>query len=179
MIKVNLLPVKKKKKSRPVPAFLSATVIFTLLTAGIMLYVNYFYGTRVMARKAQVEENDKKIKELQNKIKAVEDFEKRNADYKKRKEIIEQLGKNRTLPVKLIDEICNIVPSGVWLGSLDLNGADLNMACTGFTNTDVVNFVNNLKNSKLLNEVYLRESVQSSIGGFTVYTFRITCKVRT
>lgn len=177
MIKVNLLP-QKKKKSRPVPTFILATIFLTLMTVGIMLYVNYFYGARVTARQAQVAENEKKIKELQEKIKSVEDFEKRNADYKKRKEIIEQLGKNRTLPVKLIDEICNIVPAGVWLSSLDLNGADLNMSCTGFTNTDVVNFVNNLKNSKLLTEVYLRESLQSSANNFTVYTFRITCKVR-
>jgi type IV pilus assembly protein PilN len=177
MIKVNLLPVKKRKKSKPIPAFLIATVALTILAAAIMFYVNYFFTAKITARKAQVAENENKIKELEKKIKAVEDYEKRNADFKNRRNIIEQLSKNKAMPVKIIDEISNILPSGVWLNTMGINGLDLTLGCTGFTNTDVVNFVNNLKNSKMFKDVYLQESVQTQISGFSAYTFRITFKV--
>ena len=75
----------------------------------------------------------------------MEDFEKRNADFQKRKEIIEQLGKNKTLPVKILDEVSRLLPPGVWLTSMDVVGDKVNLSCTAFTNTDVVNYVDNLK----------------------------------
>lgn len=178
MIKVNLLPVKKRKKAKPIPAFLIATIALTVLAAAIMFYVNYFFSSKVSARKAHVAENENKIKELEKKIKAVEDYEKRNEDFKKRRDIIEQLSKNKALPVKIIDEISNILPAGVWLNSMDIKGVDMSLGCTGFTNTDVVNFVNNLKNSRMFTDVYLQESVQTSISGFSAYNFRLTFKVK-
>jgi type IV pilus assembly protein PilN len=178
MIKVNLLPVKKKKKAKPVPTFLIVTIGIAFAAVAVMIYLNFFFQGRVDARKTKVAENERQLAELDKKIKAVDDYEKRNADYKKRKEIIEELGKNKALPVKLLDEISTLLPVGVWLTSLNISGNDLVLACTGFSNTDVVNFVNNLKGSKLLTDVYLQESVQATASGFSTYNFRITCKVK-
>lgn len=178
MIKVNLLPFKKKKKAKPIPAFLLTTIVVTLVAGAIMFYVYYFFNSRLSERKAQVAANDKKLTELKEKIKAVEDYEKRNADYKKRKEIIEQLGKNTTLPVRILDEISAVLPAGVWLMTADLKGAEVNLSCTGFTNSDVVNYVNNLKNSKMFTDVYLQDYTQNEITGFSVFLFRVTFKVK-
>jgi len=178
MIKINLLPVKKKKKAKPVPAFLIASVLVTFAVGAILAYLVYFFNDRLSTRQAKVTENDKQIVELAKKIKAVEDYEKRNADFKMRKDIIEQLGKSKSLPVKVLDEISALLPSGVWLTTMDIKGADIVLGCTGFTNTDVVNYVNNLKNSKLFTDVYLQESVQTQASGFSAYTFRLTFKVK-
>jgi type IV pilus assembly protein PilN len=179
MIKVNLLPIKKKKKARPVPTFVLATILLTAITGVILVYVIYAVKSAVAARQTQVAENEKKIADLKAKIKSVEDYEKRNADYKKRKEIIEQLSKSKTLPVKILDAVSELLPSGVWLNSMSVNGPDIVLGCTGFTNTDVVNYVNNLKNSKMFTDVYLQESVQSNMSGFSVYGFKLTLKAKT
>jgi type IV pilus assembly protein PilN len=181
MIKVNLLPVKKKKKAVQVPGFVLVAVLVTLLSAAVMFYVYYMFNEKVTSRQSLVASNDAKIAELEKKIKAVTDFEKRNQDYKARKDIIEQLGKNKTLPVKILDEVSAQLPNGVWVTAMDLknSGAELSMNCTAFTNTDVVNYVNNLKGSKLFSDVYLNESVQSQLAGFSVYTFSLVIKVKT
>ena len=178
MIKINLLPIKKKKKAKPLPTFAIAGVGIFIIAAAVMGYLFYFYSSRVSEKKQQVADNDKKIEELARKIKAVEDYEKKNAEYKKQKEVIEQLGKNKLVPIKVLDEISVQLPSGVWLNSLSLNGGNVSISCTGFNNTDVVNYVNNLKGSKMFSDVYLQESIQGSQGGFSVYTFRITFKVK-
>jgi type IV pilus assembly protein PilN len=125
-----------------------------------------------------VADNERRLEELAKKIKAVNDYEKLNADYKNRKGIIEELGKNKSLPVKILDEISRLLPDGVWLSQMDVKGSELTLSCTGFNNTDVVNFVNNLKGSPLLTDVYLQESVQASVTGFSVYNFKISCKVK-
>ena len=178
MIKVNLLPVKKRKKQKPLPTFLIAMVFATLVAGAILAYLVVFFSGRVSEKKAKVSDNEAKITELKLKIKDVEDFEKRNADFKKRKDIIEQLGKNKTLPVKILDEIDKLLPAGVWLTSMDVAGDKINLSCTAFTNSDVVNYVDNLKLSKLFTDVYLQESVQAQVSGYSVYNFRLTFKVK-
>ena len=178
MIKVNLLLVKKKKKQKPVPTFLISMVFITLATGAILAYLMFFFSGRVSERQAKVRENEAKIAELKQKIKDVEDFEKRNANFQKRKEIIETLGKNKTLPVKILDEISKLLPVGVWLTSMEVKGDNINLSCTAFTNTDVVNYVDNLKNSKFFTDIYLQESVQAQAAGISLYNFRLTYKVK-
>lgn len=178
MIKVNLLPVKKKKKSKPLPTFLISTILVTLAAVVILGYLVYFFSSRVSARQAQVVQNEQKIKELKEKIKSVEDYEKRKAVFQQRIGIIEQLGKNKTIPVKILNEIGALLPEGVWITSMDVKGVDINLSCTAYTNTDVVNYVNNIKNSSFFAEVYLQESVQAQLSGVSAYNFKLTLKVK-
>jgi type IV pilus assembly protein PilN len=179
MIKINLLPIKKKKKkSKPIPGFLIGGICGLIATILIMGYLFYFFSSRLSDRKKTVAANEKTLAELAEKIKAVEDFEKKNADFKKQKELIEQLSKDRLTPAKVMDEISAQLPVGVWLNTLSFTGDTVTMGCTGFNNTDVVNYVTNLKNSKIFTDVNLQESVQASVGGFSVYNFRLTFKVK-
>ena len=178
MIKVNLLPTKKKRKQKPVPAFLIYTVLLTLAVGAIFLYIAYHFNSAVSAKKTKVRENEKTIAALKEKIKAVEDFEKLNKTFQQRKDIIEELGRNKSRPVKILDEISAVLPAGVWLTSADVTGIDVSLSCIAFSNTDVVNYVNNLKNSKLFTDIYLQESVQSKVATNTVYSFKLTFKVK-
>ena len=178
MIKVNLLPVKKKKKSKPLPTFLISTILVTVAVAAILGYLVYFFSSRVSSKQMQVNQNEQKIQELKAKIKSVEDYENRKAMFQQRIGIIEQLGKSKTVPVKILNELGVLLPEGVWVTSLDVSGTDINLGCTAYTNTDVVNYVNNLKNSSFFTEVYLQESVQAKITGISAYNFRLALKVK-
>jgi len=178
MIKVNLIPTKKRKKQKPVPVFLIYTVLLTLAVGVIFLYITYHFSSTISAKEKKVKENVITIAALKEKIKAVEDFEKLNKTFQQRKDIIEELGRNKSRPVKILDEISALLPPGVWLSTADVKGLDVSLSCTAFTNTDVVNYVNNLKNSKLFTDVYLQESVQSKAAAITVYSFKLTFKVK-
>lgn len=178
MIKINLLPVKKKKRAKPLPGFFLTAIAVFAISAAVTIYVIYFFNSRLASRKATIAENEKTIEELSKKIKAVENYEKLNATFQKHKQIIEELGKNKTLPVKALDEISVLLPPGIWFNSLDIKGQDLNVNGTGFTNSDVVNYVNNLKKSAMFTDVYLQESIQNQASGLPVYVFKLTFKVK-
>jgi type IV pilus assembly protein PilN len=178
MIKVNLISTKKKKKQKPVPVFLIYTVLLTLVVGVICFYITYHFSAVVSAKETKVKENEKTIAVLKEKIKAVEDFEKLNKTFQQRKDIIEELGRKKTRPVKVLDEISALLPPGVWLTVADVKALDVSLSCIAFSNTDVVNYVNNLKNSKLFTDVYLQESVQSKAAATTVYSFKLTFKVK-
>lgn len=179
MIKVNLAPSKKKKKQKPVPSFAIYGIILFVASCLILGYVTFFFKSRVSERQAKVKENEVRIAELKQKIKAVEDFERLNKTFQQRRDIIEELGRNKSRPVKILDEISAQLPVGVWLTGMDVKGTDISLSCVAFSNTDVVNYVNNLKNSKIFSDVYLQESILAKSGSTPVYTFKMTLKVKT
>jgi len=177
MIKVNLLPVKRKKKAKPLPAFLLATIAVTVAACLIMGYLVFFITTRLSERKATFAKNETIIAELKEKIKAVEDFEKRNINFKERTDIIEQLSKNRSIPARLLDELSSLQPTGIWLQTLSVVGDSITLDGYGFTNTEIVTYVDNIKGSKLFTEVYLQESKSMESEKIPLYMFKLTLKL--
>jgi type IV pilus assembly protein PilN len=178
MIKVNLLSFKKKKKQKPVPVFVISMALVTIATAAVLAYLVFFFSGLVSERRAKVQENETKLAELKQKLRDVADYEKRNATFQQRKDIIETLGRNKSVPVKILDEISKLLPVGVWLNAAEVKGGDVNLSCTAFTNSDVVNYVDSLKASKLFTDIYLQESVQAQITGYSMYNFKLTLKVK-
>ncbi|MEW6052484.1 MAG: PilN domain-containing protein [Nitrospirota bacterium] len=178
MIKVNLLPVKRKKKAKPLPSFLIGAVLGTLVICIITAYLAFFFTSRLSAKKNQFAANEKKIAELKEKIKAVEDFEKRNKDFRDRSDLIEQLSKNKSVPVKILDEVSSLMPNGVWLRGMTFAGGNINLDGFGFTNTDIVTYVDNIKNSQMFAEVYLQESKSEALEQIPVYSFKLTFKIK-
>jgi len=178
MIKVNLLPIKRKKKAKPLPSFLIITVIGTVVVCIIMAYLAFFFSSRLSARRDTFASNEKKIADLKAKIKAVEDFEQRNKTYKQRNDIMEQLSKNRTIPVKILDEISSLLPTGVWLQSMTATNAGIGIDGYGFTNPDIVIFVDHLKASTTFTDVYLQESRSVEIEKVPAYMFKLSFKLK-
>ena len=179
MIRVNLLPVKRKKKAKPLPSFVIATTLITVLVICALAYLFYYYTSTLQDTKNRFDANTKRIAELKEKIKEVDNFEKLNKTIEDRTKIIEQLRKNQSIPVMMLDEISRNLPKGVWLSSMAVTGAGSSVSIDGyaFTNADVVAYVDNLKNSKLLTEIYLQESRQAEIEKIPLYQFKLTFKV--
>jgi type IV pilus assembly protein PilN len=178
MIKVNLLPGKKKRKAKPLPSFLVVTALVTIGVLIVMAYLAFFFSSTLSAKQARFADNEKKIAELKAKIKAVDDFEQRNKTFKERNEIIEQLSRNKSVPVKILDEISVLLPNGVWIRSLTASGDSINLEGYGFTNGDIVSYVDNIKNSKIFTDVYLQESKSSEIEKVPVYMFKLAFKIK-
>jgi type IV pilus assembly protein PilN len=178
MIKVNLLPVKRRKKPKPIPAFVVTMIVVTISVGIIMAYLVFFFNSRLEAKKVQYKDNEKKIAEIKEKIKAVENFEQVNKLFQQRTSIIEQLRKNQSIPVKLLDEISKLLPNGVWLQTMTMSGENITIDGYAFANSDVVSYVDNLKNSKIFTEIYLQESKSSTIEKIPVYMFKLTFKMK-
>ena len=177
MIRVNLLPVKRKKKAKPIPTVIISAVLVTVVALCVLAYLFFYYTSTLQSTKNQFEANKQKIADLKNKIQEVENFERLNKTIEDRNKLIEQLRKNQKIPVMMLDELSRTLPKGVWLQSLSVSGQNGNIEGIGFTNTDVVAFVDNLKASKLLTDIFLQESKQAEIDKIPLYRFRLTFRV--
>lgn len=178
MIKINLLPVKRKKP-KPVPAFLVVSVL--LLTASLIgsYYAsNFYFREKLNAFETQKAQNQTRLKELDEKLNEVKDFESLNKTFTERKDIIEQLTRNQSMPVRIIDEMSRRLTDGVWLNSMNIAGAKISISGVGFTNTDIVAFVQSLKGSGLFVDVLLLGTRMGSTEGTDVYMFDIEMRVQ-
>jgi type IV pilus assembly protein PilN len=178
MIRVNLLQVKRKKKPKAVPVFIINSVLFILAAVIASGYLYYYYSSQIASLQQQKKANETTIADLKNKIKEVENYESQKQTLEKRTGIIEQLKKNQSLPVKILSEMGNVLPNGVWLQSMSVSGNEIKISGTGFTNEDVVNYEKNLKKSELFTDVKLHGTQKSTTGKVVTYQFNITCKVK-
>jgi len=179
MIRVNLLPIKRKKKPKAVPVFIINGVLFIVASVIASGYFFFYLSTKLTSLQQQKKANESTITTLKNKIKEVENYEAQKQTLEKRTGIIKQLRKNQSLPVRILSEMNNVLPNGVWLQSLSITGDSINISGTGFTNEDVVNYEKNLKNSGLFTDIKLHGAQKSTSGAVITYQFNITCKVKT
>jgi len=178
MIKVNLLPIKRKKKPRPVPPFIVTMVIITVVVFIVMANLVIYFSSSLSTKRNLFKANEKTIAELKQKIKEVENFEQLNKNIQQKNSIIEQLRKNQSIPVKLLDGTSSLLPDGVWLDAMTVSGENVSMEGYAFANSDIVSYVDNMKNSQMFTEVYLQESKSIVIENTPLYMFKLTFKIK-
>lgn len=177
MIKINLIPAKRKKKPKPVPQFLLVMIALLLLAGLGAAFSSYYWGEKVATLEAQKRANAKTIAALQQKLKEVKDFEKLNEIFQRRQEVIEQLTKNQRVPVMILDEMSSRLTDGIWLTSMSIAGKKISISGKGFSNTDIVAFVQSLKDSQIFVDANLLGT--SKVGGkVSTYKFSITLKYK-
>ena len=178
MIKVNLIPLKRKKKAKPIPTVL---IIGVFVTIGALFIAGLFFfraSRTLTGKQALYVSNENRLAEFKEKIKAVENFEQLNQTFKQRNDIIEQLSKNKSVPVFLLDEVSKLLPIGVWLDRMTVTGTTIKLDGYGFTHTDIVLFVNNIKASQLFIDVYLNQTKGMEVEQVSLYQFSLTFRIK-
>lgn len=176
MIRINLLPSKKKKVFVLPHAFIYG--IAAMVAVIISIIAGTFYmNSQISSKQADISEKEQKLKKLEAALEEVKNYEKDNKDYRDKNNIIEQLKKNQVVPLRLLDEVSEMLPKGVWLTGLTDKGGIVSIEGFAFTNNDLVTYVQNLKGSKYFTEVMLVESRQAELEAFSIYKFNLTLKI--
>jgi type IV pilus assembly protein PilN len=178
MIRINLLPVKRKKKTQPLPSFIIQSVIVLVISILVLGFFTFHIKGKVEERKKQKAVAEKKLAELNEKLKEVANFEKDNALYERKNKVIEELKSRQKAPLVLLDEVSAHLPEGVWLTDLIETAGSVDVKGYAFSNSELVSYVQSLKNSKYLTGVALVESRQKKLGDFSVYQFKLQVKVK-
>ncbi len=175
MIKINLLPAKKKAPKKVMD--LQKQLVLGALIIVLVLIAMWFFWNRQkniieslqqqkIAAEARLREQDNTLREVKN----VEEERKKVAE---KIGVIEQLKKNQAGPVRLLDEVSKALPVGVNITLLNEGNNSINMEGEAFTNDDVVRFIDNLKASRFLTGVMLLETSQSKREGTEFYKYKL------
>jgi len=175
MIKINLLPTKKKPPKKVMDLQKQALLaVLILVLVGIILW--YFMDRQrdqIAALEKEKTSAEIRLREQDNTLKEVKNVEEERKKVAEKIDVIEKLKKNQSGPVRILDEISKTLPLGVNLLALTENNNNINIEGEAFTNEDVVRFVDNLKASRLLANVMLLETSQTKREGIDMYKYKL------
>ncbi len=179
MIRINLLSEKKKKKKIRGAQHLIATSAAIAAAALVLMIAALFYlQYRVSNLKEKAESNKIVIADLNRKINEVKKYEQLNSEIEEKTNIIEVLRKNQSVPVIIMDEVSSLLPQGVWLNSLMYKDGGVTLEGHAFSNLEIVAYVEKLKKSYYLSDVYLEESRQVEVEKVFVYKFKLNFRMK-
>lgn len=177
MIRINLLPVRAKKKRSSsilqLAAMASAGVISLGVSAGVLSY----YADEVADREDKIAKGKQQIAELKKIIGEVNELDKRKQRLLQQLAVIEKLEKGKLGPVRVLDELGLNIPKRVWITSFVEGRGDLNLKGTGLENADISEFMRGMQRSKYFDDVRLKYTQSTTKDGVTIYNFEITAKV--
>jgi len=178
MIRINLIPAKKKKKAKPVPKFVIALVVLTLISAVASWLAVSYYNGKISDLQNQKRSNEAKIAELKKKIEEVEGYEERNRIFQERRKLIEELTKNVSLPAKVLDELAARLTQGVWVTAISISRNSISISGVGFSNSDIVDYIESLKASPMFEGVMLGGTTSATISQTNVYNFTLKMNIK-
>ncbi len=176
MIRINLLPSAKKKGFTLPPVLVYGLVAVGVLIIGMVAFTFYLNG-KISDMQADIFTKEQKLNELKIVLKEVKDYEKDNQEFREKTEIIEQLKKNQIVPLRLLDEVSEMLPKGVWLTKLTDNQGAISIEGYAHTNYDLVGYVQSLKGSKYFKDIMLVESRQKELEDNLIYQFKLTFRI--
>jgi type IV pilus assembly protein PilN len=175
MIKINLLPTKKKPPKKVID-LQQQVILAVLVLVLVLITLGYYWKTqndRITTLEHETAAAKKQIADQDNMLKEVKNVEEERRKVSEKIEIIEKLKKNQAGPVLLLDVVSNALPKGVDISLLSESNNNVNIDGEAFTNEDVVRFIDNLKASPLLKSVALLETIQSTQDKVDIYKYKL------
>ena len=175
MITINLLPTKRKT-AKKITELQQQMVLGTLILvlAGIGFW---FFWTQLNNRIETLQREkataEARVRDQDNMLREVKTVEEERRKVAEKIGIIEQLKRNQGGLVRLLDEVSKALPLGVNLTAMSEKSGQVNLEGTAFTNNDIVRFVENLKSSPLLADVFLLETAQATQEGIEIYKYKL------
>lgn len=126
MIKVNLIPIKEKKKRKELLVVFSGVAI----SIAVVLVLAYIYGTRLREADAlnkQIADVQKESEGYQDKINEIKDLESKEASLEAFKKTIKGISETQRKIIVAMDQLALNLPEGIWFTSIvQGRGADFN-----------------------------------------------------
>lgn len=182
MIKINLVPVKVKKKRTEF--FIISGVIGFFVVVGMVLF--YIYVTRLAVvndLNKQIEEVQKESEAYQDKINEIKDIQAKKDSLTAIKKTIQGISEVQRKVLAAVDQSAANLPDGVWLTKLTQGSGNETNKYTllGYAASmgQMQSYVSNLQRpGGLLKEVTFDEKAYlAAAGGTIVYQFEINFRV--
>ena len=182
MIRINLAPPRQSQGFREFSfqlpglglgvVFLAAYVV---AASGITIYWAQLYReeTRLTDAIAKANAEIEVLKPITTQAAKVKD---QLADLKKRVATIEDLTKDQSKPIRILDAFAGVVPNDLWVTKMEERGNVLKVTGTAFSAAAVSDLMTNLRASGKFKEVEIVLSRQDLNKSPRLVTFEVTCR---
>jgi type IV pilus assembly protein PilN len=180
MIRINLAPTVARRRGirLTLPSFnlgVAFGLVYLLAALGVGLY--WWSLSADEARlNAEIDRASKELATLKATIGAGAKLKEQAADLRKRVGVIDELTRNQTRPIRLLDAFAGVVPGDLWITGFEERGTTLRVSGSAFTSAAIADFMANLRSSGKFKDVDLLVSRQDLAKTPSHVIFEITCR---
>ena len=179
MIKINLLPYREQEKKENLQRqimILSGTLALFLL---IILAVHLYFTMSIGYMEKEIREAEAKLVVLDKKVGDIEGYKRDKKELEQKLGVINSLEKNRLFPVRMLDELNQLVPSReAWLEKLTQTEQQLRIEGMARDNGTVARFMKNMEKAAFVQSVELVVSREKEVAGVKLQQFILSCVIK-
>jgi len=179
MIRINLLPFRAARTKENIKRQISIYVLTLVFVFAVMLLVFLQLNGRLRAVRAEKDTAQRQLATYAQTTKKINLLKKQINEIRSKLNVIRDLEKKKTGPVRLLDEIAEAVPKNrLWLRSLDEKKGTLMLRGTAMDNETVALFMTNLEKAEHITTVDLRSTTLKYLDKYklNVVDFDLDCK---
>lgn len=171
MIRINLLPHREEaKKARREQFYVLAGLVFVL--GALIVFAGYtLIGNAITNQESSNDFLKKEIAVLDKQLDQIKRLKEQTQALLARKQIIENLQRDRGETVYLLSELVKQVPEGIYLKSMKQDGLKVSIVGHAQSNARISALMRNLDASPWLEQPQLIESKAVVVNGRRVYEF--------
>lgn len=177
MARINLLPWREERRKQRQQEFYVMLAAAAVLGALLFGAVTWHIGKLQESQEARNQLLRNEIAILDRRIREIEQLEAKREALLARKNVIEELQKNRSKIVHLFDQLVRTIPDGVRLSSLQQQGNRLTLEGFAESNAKVSAYMRSLGASEWLHSPELNITEVSEQQGADRYRFTVVVTV--
>jgi len=172
MIRINL--VRGKRKKRRELSVGSAWIALPLVVLAGTLYFHTTVSGKISRLNDGIVKANAEIARLQKEIGEVEKFKARKAELQKKVDIISNLQKGRTGPVRYFEALSAAIPEKCWIDTLGVKDQRVTLSGIALNNYTIANFMTALGQTGRFRDVVLGAAEQATVSGVKLVKFNLT-----
>ena len=172
MIRINLIRGKRKKK-REFNVESLYLLIPVLVLAGVFVF-HQSVSRKVVTLESDIQKATARIESLKKEIGEVEKFKARKAELQKKVDIISNLQKGRTGPVRHFEALSAAIPEKCWIDALSVKDEKVALSGVALNNYTIANFMTALGQTGRFRDVVLGAAEQTTVAGVKLMKFNLT-----
>ncbi|KPV94139.1 MULTISPECIES: PilN domain-containing protein [Pseudoalteromonas] len=153
---INLLAWRDASRKEAQKQFVTILVLVVIVAFGSMFALSMFYGALKDGQNVRNNFLTSEIALLDQRIKDINELDKRKASLQQRMRLIEELQSNRNLGTQIMDEVALVVPSGVYLTSLERRDRALQIVGKSESHNRVSAMLRKLEESYLFEDAIMQ-----------------------
>ncbi|HEX8042731.1 PilN domain-containing protein [Candidatus Deferrimicrobium sp.] len=172
MIRINL--VRGKRKKRRELSLGAGWIAFPLVVLVGTIYFHTTVSGRISKLNADIGKANADIARLKKEIGEVEKFKVRKAELQKKVDIISNLQKGRSGPVRYFDALSAAIPEKCWIDTLGVKDEKVTLSGVALNNYTIANFMTALGQTGRFRDVVLGAAEQTTVAGVKLVKFNLT-----
>ncbi len=175
MIEINLLPHREARKLADLRETIALLCLGLLLVCSGIFFVHSSLTSDLKKAHTSVRQLEAAIEQFKPQQDKVVEFKNKRSQLKDKLSVIESLELARTGPVRLFDELADLIPERLWLSSLKSSGKSIKLQGASIDTAVVADFLRSLNRSEYFSNVDLEKTQGGKkVDGVKLVDFKIS-----